>query len=206
MTQFLQIHPDDPQPRLIEKTVERLRQGALIVYPTDSCYALGCQLDDKEVLERLKRLRQLDDRYQFTLCCADLAQAARFGQIPNAAFRLMKSLVPGPFTFILKASKEVPRRLQQPRRKTIGVRVPANEIAKALVTALGEPMVTATLILPGEEDPMPDPYDIKEQLANQVDILIDGGYLPYEPTTVVDMTDDVPGIVRQGKGVVPGLS
>ncbi|TAN48109.1 MAG: threonylcarbamoyl-AMP synthase [Methylococcaceae bacterium] len=206
MTQFIQIHPDDPQSRLIEKTVERLRQGALIVYPTDSGYALGCQLDDKEVLERLKRLRQLDDRYQFTLCCADLAQAARFGQIPNAAFRLMKSLLPGPFTFILKASKEVPRRLQQPKRKTIGVRVPANEIAKALVAALDEPMVTATLILPGEEEPMPDPYDIKDQLANQVDILIDGGYLPYEPTTVVDMTDDVPAIVRQGKALVPGLS
>lgn len=205
MAQFLRIHPDDPQPRLIEKAVEKLRRGALIVYPTESSYALACQLDDKETLERLKRLRQLDDRHQFSLCCADLAQAAQFGQIPNAAFRLMKSLVPGPFTFILKASKEVPRRLQQPRRKTIGVRVPANVIAHALVATLGEPIVTATLILPGDKEPLSDPHAIRERLASLVDIVVNGGYLLYEPSTVVDMTDDVPSIVRQGKGVVPGV-
>lgn len=205
MAQLLQVHPDDPQPRLIEKAVEKLRQGALIAYPTDSSYALACQLDDKEALERLKRLRQLDDRHQFSLCCADLAQAARFAQIPNAAFRLMKSLAPGPFTFILKASKEVPRRLQQPKRKTIGVRLPDNVIAHALVAALGEPMVTATLMLPGDDKPLSDPYDIRERLANLVDMVVDGGTLDCEPTTVVDMTEDSPSIVRQGKGVVPGL-
>ncbi|BBL70310.1 L-threonylcarbamoyladenylate synthase [Methylogaea oryzae] len=205
MAQFLQVHPDDPQPRLIEKAVEKLRQGALIVYPTDSSYALACQLDDKDALERFKRLRQLDDRHQFSLCCADLAQAARFAQIPNAAFRLMKSLVPGPFTFILKASKEVPRRLQQPKRKTIGIRLPDNPIALALVAALGEPLVTATLLLPGDDEPLSDPYDIRERLANQVDMVVDGGTLDTEPTTVVDLTEDSPSIVRQGKGVVPGL-
>ncbi len=162
-------------------------------------------MDDKDALERFKRLRQLDDRHQFSLCCADLAQAARFAQIPNAAFRLMKSLVPGPFTFILKASKEVPRRLQQPKRKTIGIRLPDNPIALALVAALGEPLVTATLLLPGDDEPLSDPYDIRERLANQVDMVVDGGTLDTEPTTVVDLTEDSPSIVRQGKGVVPGL-
>lgn len=205
MAQFLQLHPDDPQPRLIEKAVEKLRQGALIVYPTDATYALACQLDDKDALERLKRLRQLDDRHQFSLCCADLAQAAQFAQIPNAAFRVMKSLTPGPFTFVLKASKELPRRLQQPKRKTIGIRLPDNPIAHALVAALGEPMVTATLVLPGDDEPLTDPYDIRERLANLVDMVVDGGTLDREPTTVVDMTEDTPSIVRQGKGIATGV-
>lgn len=205
MAQILQLHPQDPQARLIARAAEALRQGALLVYPTDSSYGLACQLDNKEVLERLKRLRQLDDRHQFSLCCADLAQAARFGQIPNVAFRLMKSLVPGPFTFILKASKEVPRRLQQPKRKTIGVRIPGNAIAHALVDALGEPLVTATLLLPGDEEALADPYDIRDRLANQVDLVLDGGYLLPELSTVVDMTEETFHIVRQGIGVVPGL-
>jgi tRNA threonylcarbamoyl adenosine modification protein (Sua5/YciO/YrdC/YwlC family) len=205
MAQILQLHPQDPQGRLIARAAEALRQGALLVYPTDSSYGLACQLDNKEVLERLKRLRQLDDRHQFSLCCADLAQAARFGQIPNVAFRLMKSLVPGPFTFILKASKEVPRRLQQPKRKTIGVRIPGNAIAHALVEALGEPLVTATLLLPGDEEALADPYDIRDRLANQVDLVLDGGYLLPELSTVVDMTEETLHIVRQGIGVVPGL-
>lgn len=205
MAQILQLHPQDPQARLIARAVEALRQGALLAYPTDSSYGLACQLDDKDALERLKRLRQLDDRHQFSLCCADLAQAARFGQIPNVAFRLMKTLVPGPFTFILKASKEVPRRLQQPKRKTIGVRIPANAIAHALVAALGEPMVTASLLLPGEDEALADPYDIRDRLANQVDLVLDGGYLLPELSTVVDMTEETPHIVRQGVGVVPGL-
>lgn len=204
MAQLLQIHPDDPQPRLVARAVEALRSSGVIVYPTDSSYALACQLDDKDALGRIKRLRQLGDNYQFTLCCADLAQAARFGQIPNAAFRLMRSLVPGPFTFILRASKEVPRRLQQPKRKTIGVRIPDNAVAQALVVAMGEPVVTTTLLLPGEDDVLSDPYDIRERLDHQVDAVIDGGYLQYEPTTVVDLTEETLGIVRQGKGVVPG--
>lgn len=206
MALLLQIHPDDPQSRLITRAVDILQSSGLLVYPTDSSYALACRLDDKEALERLKRLRQLDDRHQFTLCCTDLAQAASCGQIPNSAFRLMKSLVPGPFTFILRATKEVPRRVMQPKRKTIGVRVPDQRVAQALVAAMGEPLITATLTLPGSNEALTDPYDILDRLENQVDAVIDGGELSHELTTILDLTEDQPRIVRAGKGHVPGLS
>ena len=200
MAQFFQVHPENPQPRLIRQSVEILRDGGLIVYPTDSCYALGCQIGDKAAMERIRRIRRLDERKNFTLVCRDLSEIAAYARISNESFRLLKTLTPGPYTFIAQATKQVPRRLQHPKRKTIGIRIPENPIAQALLDDLGEPIMSSTLILPGDELPLIDPYDIRQTLEHEVDLVIDGGYCGLEPTTVVDIGEEVPEVRRLGKG------
>lgn len=200
MSQFFQIHAETPQPRLIHQAVDLLRGGAVIIYPTDSGYALGCLIGDKEALERIRQIRRLDERHNFTLVCRDLSEIATYAKVDNSTYRLLKLLTPGPYTFILTATREVPRRLQHPKRKTIGIRVPDNAIAQALLAELGEPLMSTTLILPGDELPQNDPYEFRGQLERQVDLIIDGGYGDLEPTTVLDLVDGVPVVLRQGKG------
>jgi tRNA threonylcarbamoyl adenosine modification protein (Sua5/YciO/YrdC/YwlC family) len=205
MAQYFQIHPQTPQDRLIRRAVEVVRDGGLIVYPSDSAYALGCQIDNKDALERIRRIRQLGQEHRFALVCRDLSHISSFARIGNEAFRLIKLLTPGPFTFILKATKEVPRRLQHPKFKTIGIRIPHSTIAQALVKELGEPLFSSTLIMPGEREAMSDPYEIRERLEKAVDLIIDGDVVPYEPTTIIGFTEDTPEIIRQGKAVVTFL-
>lgn len=200
MSQFFQIHAETPQPRLIRQAVDRLRGGAVIVYPTDSGYALGCLSGDKDAIERIRRIRCLDERHNFTLVCRDLSEIATYAKVDNSTYRLLKQLTPGPYTFILNATREVPRRLQHPKRKTIGIRVPGNAIAQALLAELGEPLLSTTLILPGDDLPLNDPYEFRSRLERQVDLIIDGGYGDLESTTVIDLVDGVPVVVRQGKG------
>jgi len=199
MSQFFQIHPDNPQKRLIDQAVEQLRQGAVIVYPTDSGYALGCQIENKQALDRIRAIRRIDDRHNFTLICRDLSEISTYAKVDNTIYRLLKSATPGAYTFILEATRDVPRRLQS-RRKTIGIRVPDNNIAQALLEGLGEPLMSTTLIMPGETIPESDPYEIRQNLEHAVDLIIDGGYGGFEPTTVVDLTGDVPEVIRRGLG------
>jgi len=177
-----------------------LRQGAVIVYPTDSAYALGCHLGDKKALDRIREIRRVDDKHNFTLVCRDLSQAATYANMDNTAYRLINAHAPGPYTFILPATREVPRRLLHPKRRTIGIRIPDNRIVQALLEELGEPIMSSTLILPGEEMPLTDPYEIRELLEHKVDLIIDGGYCELEPTTVIDLTGELPRVVRRGKG------
>ncbi|MES9872420.1 MAG: L-threonylcarbamoyladenylate synthase [Candidatus Sedimenticola sp. 6PFRAG7] len=200
MSLFLQIHPDNPQKRLIASAVEIIHKGGLVIYPTDSSYALGCHIGDKTAMERIRRIRQLDDKHNFTLVCRDLSEISTYAKVGNQHYRMLKTLTPGPYTFIHKATKQVPRRLQHPRRKTIGIRVPDNAIAQELLGTLGEPLMSSTLIMPGEDMPLIDPYEMKDLLSHQVDLIIDGGYCGFEPTTVVDMEDETPQVVRVGKG------
>ncbi len=200
MAQFFQVHPENPQHRLIAQAVDIIRKGGLVVYPTDSAYALGCHIGDKDALERIRSLRKLDKNHNFTLMCRDLSELATYARVDNQVFRLLKNHTPGAYTFILEATAEVPRRLLHPKRKTIGLRVPDNAIALALLAELGEPLMTSSLLLPGEEYPMTDPYDIRDSLEHFVDLVIDGGYCGLEPTTVVDLTGDNPELVRRGKG------
>ncbi|MGN0921350.1 MAG: L-threonylcarbamoyladenylate synthase [Cellvibrio sp.] len=205
MAQFFQIHPDNPQARLISQAVEIIRKGGLVVYPTDSAYALGCGIGEKDALERIRTLRKLDKHHNFTLVCRDLSELATYARVSNTAFRLLKSHTPGPYTFILEGTAEVPRRMLHPKRKTIGLRVPDNPIALALLEELGEPLMTSSLIMPGDEYPLSDPYDIRETLEHHVDLVIDGGYCGLEATTVVDLTEDSAQLVRQGKGAFEGF-
>jgi len=201
VSQFFQIHPDNPQLRLIHQTVDMLRQGAVIVYPTDSAYALGCHVGDKKALERIRQIRQVDKKHNFTLVCRDLSEISTYAKLTNnSLYRSLNAHTPGAYTFILNATSEVPRRLMHPKRRTIGIRIPANPIALMLLEELGEPVMSTTLILPGDTMPLTDPYDIRELLEHQVDLVIDGGYCGLDPTTVVDMTDDVPAIARRGGG------
>ena len=205
MSQFFQIHPDNPQQRLIGQAVDIITGGGVIVYPTDSGYALGCHIGDKSAMERIRAIRQVDDKHNFTLVCRDLSELALYAKVDNTAYRLIKNHTPGPYTFILKATKEVPQRLRNPKRKTIGLRVPDNHIAMALLGTLGEPLMSSTLILPGEDMPLTDPYDIRDTLEHNLDLVIDGGYCGFEPTTVVDLTGDVAVVTRQGLGSSEGL-
>jgi len=200
MSQFFEIHPDNPQARLIHRSVEIVREGGVIVYPTDSSYALGCHIGDKRAMERLAKIRNVSNRHNFTLMCRDLSEISNYSVVDNSAYRLMKSLTPGPYTFILKANREVPRRLQNPKKKTIGLRVPENRIAHALLEELNEPMMSSTLILPNQELPMTDAFEIREQLEHFVDLVIDGGFCGIESTTVVDLSDGSVIVTRQGKG------
>lgn len=200
MSQFFQIHPDNPQARLVRQAVDIIRQGGVVVYPTDSAYALGCHIGDKRALDRIRRIRKLDDRHNFTLVCRDLSEIATYSRVDNKVYRLLRACTPGPYTFILKATSEVPRRLLHPKRKTVGLRVPENAIASALLADLGEPLMSVTLIMPGEEYPLIDPYEIREVLEHEVDLVIDGGYCGMEATTVVDLADDAPLVLRAGKG------
>lgn len=205
MSQYFEIHPDNPQPRLVRRAVEIVRAGGVIVYPTDSCYALGCQIGDKTALARIARIRQTDKNHNFTLVCRDLSEIATYARVENWVYRLLKARTPGPYTFILKATREVPRRLQHPRRKTIGIRVPDHAIARALLTELDEPLLSSTLLLPGDEQPLSDPQAMRERLEHQVDLIIDGGHCGTLPTTVVDLLGGAPEIVRSGRGEIVGL-
>ncbi len=200
MSQFFQIHPETPQKRLVAQAVQILRQGGVIVYPTDSGYAIGCHLGDKQAADRIKRIRQLDDKHNFTLVCRDLSDIGTYAKVDNTQYRLLKAHTPGPYTFILDATSEVPRRLLHPKRKTIGLRVPDNNIVQALLGELGEPIMSSTLILPGEENPMTDPDEIRDKLEHELDLIIEGGFCGMEATTVVNMTGAVPEVTRVGKG------
>ena len=202
MSQFYQIHPENPQARLIRNAVDIIHNGGVLVYPTDSGYALGCHIGDKTALDRIRRIRKLDDKHNFTLVCRDLSEIATYAKVNNTSYRLLRHTTPGAYTFILQATSEVPRRLMHPKRKTVGLRVPDNAIAAALLADLGEPLMSVTLIMPGDEFPLTDPYDIRETLEHEVDLVIDGGYCGMEPTTVVDLADDRPVILRAGKGDV----
>lgn len=200
MSQFFQIHPVTPQKRLVHQAVEILRHGGVIVYPTDSAYAIGCHLGDKQAADRIKRIRRLDDKHNFTLMCRDLSDVGIYAKVDNTQYRLLKNFTPGPYTFILDATSEVPRRLQHPKRKTIGLRVPDNAIIQAILGELGEPIMSCTLILPDDDEPMTDPDAIREQLEHQLDLIIDGGFCGMEATTVVNMSGPVPEVTRVGKG------
>ncbi|WP_455366480.1 L-threonylcarbamoyladenylate synthase [Kaarinaea lacus] len=197
---LLSIHPENPQQRLIKQVVEVLHEGGVIVYPTDSAYALGCHIGDKAAMERIRRIRNLESKHDFTLVCRDLSEIALYAKVGKADYRLMKSLTPGPYTFILRATREVPRRLQNPKRRTIGLRVPDHPIASLILETLQEPVMSSTLILPGDELPMVDPEEMFDRLKHQVDLIIDGGFCGIEPTTVVDLVEEEPVVVRQGKG------
>lgn len=205
MTDWLEIHPVNPQRRVLAQAAVRLRQGAVIAYPTDSCYALGCQLDDKDACERLRRIRQFDRHHQFTLVCRDLSEIATYARVNNSQFRLLKQLTPGPYTFVLAATKELPRRVAHEKRKTIGIRIPEHVVAQALLDTLGEPLISCTLTFPGEDYPVSEPGDWRAQLEAAVDLVIDGGPCGIEPTTVVDLSGEQPLLVRHGKGSVEPL-
>ncbi|MDF1762477.1 MAG: L-threonylcarbamoyladenylate synthase [Oleibacter sp.] len=200
MSQFFQIHPDNPQARLIKQAADILRQGGLAVIPTDCAYALACRIGDKKATERMHRLRQLSPKHNFTLLCRDFSELATFAKVDNSQYRLLKAHTPGAFTFILAATREVPRLLMHPKKRTIGIRVPANPIAMDLLQEMGEPLMTTSLILPGEDLPLSDPYEIRERLEHQLDLVLDGGFCGFESTTVIDLTEDVPELLRQGVG------
>ena len=202
MSQFFTIHPINPQPRLIKQAADLVRNGAVIVYPTDSCYALGCHLGDKEAVARIRQIRGVDDKHHMTMVCRDLSELARYARVDNVQFRLLKNNTPGSYTFILEATKEVPKRLQHPKRSTIGVRIPDHPVALALLEELGEPLISSTLILPNEEFAMNDAEQIRDLLQHQIDLVVDGGAVGLDPTTVVDLTTDTPVVVRFGKGDV----
>ena len=202
MSQFFTIHPDNPNPRLIRQAAEVLRDGGIVVYPTDSCYALGCHLDDRDAVTRIRQLRGLDEQHHLTLMCRDLSEISRYAQVDNSKFRLLKNNTPGSYTFILKATKEVPKRLQHPKRSTIGIRVPDHRVALALLEELGEPMCSSTLILADEERPLNDAEHIRDLLEKRVELVIDGGAVGIDFTTVIDLTGEVPVLLRRGKGEV----
>lgn len=200
LAQFISIHPDNPQPRFIRQAAEILRGGGIIVYPTDSCYALGCHIGDKAAMERIRAIRQVDARHHFALLCRDLAEIAVYAKIDNRQFRLLKAATPGSYTFILQATREVPKRLQHPSRRTIGLRVPDHRIALALLAELGEPILSSTLLLPGDDAPLNDMDEIRDRLDHQVELIVDGGSCGITPTTVVNLTGEVAVITRAGKG------
>jgi len=200
MSEFLQVHPSNPDARVIRKAVEALVSGGVIVYPTDSTYALGCHIGDKSALERIRQIRQLDKHHNFTLVCSDLSALATYAMVNNSAYRILKAYTPGPYTFILKATPEVPRRLQNPKRKTIGIRVPDNEIAQAIIKTLGEPIMSTSLILPNEPEQLFDAYEMRLKIGKLVDLIIDGGACGLEPTTMIDLVEGYPRVLRLGKG------
>jgi tRNA threonylcarbamoyl adenosine modification protein (Sua5/YciO/YrdC/YwlC family) len=200
MARYFDVHPDNPQARSIAQIVELVRGGGLIAYPTDSCYALGCSLGNRKGLERIREIRRLDDRHHFTLMCRDFAQLGQFVKVSNAVFRLVKAATPGSYTFILPATKEVPRQLLHPKKQTVGVRITQHTVTQALLAELGEPLLSSTLLLPGEEDPMTQGWEIKELLDHQVDAVIDSGDCGIEPTTVIDLSGDEPVVLRKGAG------
>ncbi len=202
MSQYFQIHPENPQLRLVRQAVQIVSTGGLVALPTDSSYALVCHLDDKAAVERMRQIRGVDDRHHLTLLCRDLSEIANYAKVDNRQYRLLKAATPGPYTFILEASKEVPRRLSHPSRKTIGLRVPENIIAQALLEELGQALIGTTLILPGSDDPLNDAADIRSQLEKHIELVIDGGSCSLLPTTVVDLTGDAPLVLRNGRGDV----
>ncbi|OYU13662.1 MULTISPECIES: L-threonylcarbamoyladenylate synthase [unclassified Limnohabitans] len=200
MAQFFTVHPENPQARLLKQAVQLLKQGNVLAVPTDSSYALVCHLDDKNAADQLRRIRAVDDKHHLTLLCRDLSELANYARVDNRQFRAIKQATPGPFTFILEATKEVPRRLSHPQRKTIGLRVPEHKVLQELLALHGAPLLAATLIMPGEDAPLNDPQDIRERLEHQVGAVIDAGACSLEPTTVIDMSGDEPTLVRHGQG------
>ena len=200
MAQFFSIHPENPQLRLIRQAAAIVRAGAVIAYPTDSCYALGGQLGDKAVMTRIRAIRQMDERHHFTLMCRSLAEISHYAKVDNRQYRLLKMSTPGSYTFIFQATREVPRRLHPPRRNTIGVRIPDHPVAQALLAELNEPLLSSTLIMPGEELPLNDPLEIRDRLERQVELVLDGGACGLEMSTVIDMTGEAPAVIREGKG------
>ncbi len=200
MAQFFSVHPDNPQPRLLKQAVQSLNQGQVLAVPTDSSYALVCHLDDKAAADQLRRIRGVDDKHHLTLLCRDLSELANYARVDNRQYRLLKQATPGPFTFILEATKEVPRRLSHPQRKTLGLRVPDHTVLQALLALHGAPLIAATLILPGEDDPLNDPNEIRERLQHSVGAVIDAGACAMAPTTVVDLSGESPQVLRQGQG------
>lgn len=200
MSQYFAIHPVNPQPRLVKRSVEILRAGGVVVYPTDSSYAIGCHIGDKQAMERIQHIRKTDDRRNFTLVCRDLSEIATYAKVDDRAYRLLRAHTPGPYTFILRATREVPRRLQNPKRRTIGIRVPAHRICQAILAELDEPIMSSTLILPGDDRPLTEPEEMRARLEHLVDLVIDGGHCGIEPTTVVDLSEETPRILRYGRG------
>ncbi len=200
MSQFFAIHPETPQPRLVRQAVSIIRNGGVVAYPTDSAYALACHLGDKQAVERVRRIRNIDERHHLTLICRDLSELSLYAKVDNTAFRLLKNNTPGPYTFILNASREVPRMLMHPKKREIGLRIPDHPITRALLEELGEPLLSTSLILPGEEEPMVDAEEIRDRLEHQVDLVIDGGYCGFIPTTVVSLLENVPEVLREGTG------
>jgi tRNA threonylcarbamoyl adenosine modification protein (Sua5/YciO/YrdC/YwlC family) len=205
MSQYLQIHPENPQLRLIRRAADILRDGGVIVYPTDSCYALGCMIGDKEAMQRVRRIRNAGKDHIFSLVCRDLSEISAYARIGNAAYRFLRAHTPGPYTFILPATREVPKRLQDPSRRTIGIRIPDHPVPQLLLEDLQEPLMSSTLIPAGDELPLSDPAEIRDRLEHQVDAILDGGSCGLIPTTVVDLVDDVPRVIRAGKGTLDGL-
>ena len=202
MSQYFSVHPTHPQLRLIAQAAAIIRAGGVIAYPTDSCYALGCHIGDKDAMQRLRNIREMDDKHHLTLMCRDLSEIASYAQVDNVQYRLLKKLTPGSYTFILRATREVPRRLLHPRRKTIGMRVPDHPVAQALLEAMGDPLLSATLILPGDAAPLNDAKEIRARLQKSIDLVLDAGSCGVEPTTMVDLTGEVPELLRRGKGSV----
>ena len=200
MSDFLRVHPSDPEDRNVNQVANVLLAGGVIVYPTDSTYALGCHIGDKGALDRIRRIRQLGDKHNFTLVCKDLSSLASYAQVHNSAYRILKAFTPGPYTFILKATPEVPRRLLHPKKKTIGLRVPDNAIAQAILEKMGEPIMSTSLILPDEDERLVDPYDMRLKIGRFVDLIVDGGICGVEATTMVDLVDGIPMVIREGKG------
>ncbi len=205
MSQFFEIHSETPQVRLIHQAVDIIRGGGVIAYPTDSSYALGCHVDSKRAVERILRIRKLDKKHHFTLMCSDLSQISNYAKVDNTSYRFMKSHTPGPYTFILQATSEVPKRLKSRSKKTIGIRIPNNQIARDLIAALGEPLLTTTLIMPDTELPLYDPYKIRVLLEHELDLVIDGGFCELETTTVLNMVDGFPEVIRKGLGSIDWL-
>lgn len=202
MALLLSIHPVNPQPRLVRQAIAAIRDGSVVAYPTDSCYALGCLIGDKDAMERIRRIREAGKDHNFTLVCRDLAEIARYARVNNQQYRTLRAFTPGPYTFLLEATREVPKRLQNPKRRTIGIRVPDNAVVRMLLAELGEPIMSSTLHLPGDEAPLTDAQEIKSRLEHQVDIVIDGGHCGFEPTSIVDLSGEAPAVVRRGKGDV----
>ncbi|MBQ1012348.1 threonylcarbamoyl-AMP synthase [Micromonospora sp. M51] len=202
MARYYDVHPENPQPRVIGQVADLIRGGGLVAYPTDSCYALGIQLGNQDGLDRIRQIRHLDDRHHFTLVCHDFAQLGQFVQISNSVFRLVKASTPGSYTFILPATREVPRRMLHPKKRTVGVRVPRHTVTQALLAELAEPLVSSTLVLPGDEEPMTQGWEIKERLDHQLDAVLDAGDCGMEPTTVIDLSGPEPEILRRGAGDV----
>ncbi|HZF17450.1 MAG TPA: L-threonylcarbamoyladenylate synthase [Steroidobacteraceae bacterium] len=202
MSQLFELHPRDPELRLIRQAVAIVRAGGLIVYPTDSCYALGCHIGDKDALERIRRIRAADRHHHFTLVCRDLSEIARYARVDNRQYRFLKAHTPGPFTFLLAATRETPRRLQNPRRRTIGIRVPDHAVPQLLLAELGEPLMSSTLLLPGDAQPLTDAREIRDRLQHEVQAVLDGGNCGLEPTTVIDLAIEPPVVVRLGRGQI----
>ena len=202
MAQFFSLHPEHPQPRLIRQAAQIMREGGLVAFPTDSAYALGGHTGDNELLSRIRRIRGVDERHHFTLICRDLSEIATYARVDNAQYRLLKATTPGPYTFILEGTKELPRRVLHPKRKTIGLRVPAHSVALALLEELNEPLLTTTLLLPGDEEPMTEGWEIRDRLDGEVDLILDGGHCGILPTTVVDLTSSSPELIRAGRGAL----